>query len=142
MNFSQGHSGTKVQCESCFFSQGKTPEFTKMGEIHELFVSALSLVWFAGRLLILVGRLQTDSFQNVLADQRGTAKTLGITAPTSCEQRSVTQMRELPVYKLPTKNCLNAPVQNSPRDARAMTVSTPNPRKQEVSEKKNEKLKT
>ena len=26
----------------------KTPEFTKMGEIHELFVLALSLVWFAG----------------------------------------------------------------------------------------------
>ena len=48
MNFSQGHSGTKVQCESCFFSQGKTPEFTKMGEIHELFVLALFLVWFAG----------------------------------------------------------------------------------------------
>ena len=47
MNFSQGHSGTKVQCESCLFSQGKTPEFTKMGEIHELFVLALSLVWFA-----------------------------------------------------------------------------------------------
>ena len=48
MNFSQAHSGTKVQCESCLFSQGKTPEFTKMGEIHELFVLALSLVWFAG----------------------------------------------------------------------------------------------
>ena len=48
MNFSQGHSGTKVQCESCLFSKGKTPEFTKMGEIHELFVLALSLVWFAG----------------------------------------------------------------------------------------------
>ena len=47
MNFSQGHSGTKIQCESCLFSQGKTPEFTKMGEIHELFVLALSLVWFA-----------------------------------------------------------------------------------------------
>ena len=25
----------------------KTPEFTKMGGIHELFVFALSLVWFA-----------------------------------------------------------------------------------------------
>ena len=48
MNFSQGHSGTKVQCESCLFSQGKTPEFTKMGEIHELLVLALFLVWFAG----------------------------------------------------------------------------------------------
>ena len=44
MNFTQGHSGTKVQCESCLFSQGKTPEFTKMGEIHELFVLPLSLV--------------------------------------------------------------------------------------------------
>ena len=48
MNFSQGHSGTKVQCESRLFSQGKTPEFTKMGEIHELFVWPLSLVWFGG----------------------------------------------------------------------------------------------
>ena len=48
MNFSQGRSGTKVQCESCLFSQGKTPEFTKMGEIHELFILPLSLVWFAG----------------------------------------------------------------------------------------------
>ena len=37
MNFTRGHSGTKVRCESCLFSQGKTPEFTKMGEIHELF---------------------------------------------------------------------------------------------------------
>ena len=43
-----GHSGTGVQREPCLFSQGKTPEFTKMGEIHELFVLALSLVWFAG----------------------------------------------------------------------------------------------
>ena len=48
MNFSQGHSGTKVQCKSCLFFQGKPPEFTKMGEIHELFGLALSLVWFAG----------------------------------------------------------------------------------------------
>ena len=29
----------------------KTPEFTKMGEIHELFVLALSLVWLAGATL-------------------------------------------------------------------------------------------
>ena len=48
MNFSQGRSGTKVQCELCLFSQRKTPEFTKMGEVHELFVFALFLVWFAG----------------------------------------------------------------------------------------------
>ena len=30
------------------FPEGKTPEFTEMGEIHELFVLALSLAWFAG----------------------------------------------------------------------------------------------
>ena len=48
MNFSQGHSGTKAQSESCLFSQGETPEFTKVGKIHELFVLPLSLVWFAG----------------------------------------------------------------------------------------------
>ena len=30
------------------FPKEKAPEFTKMGEIHELFVLALSLVWFAG----------------------------------------------------------------------------------------------
>ena len=30
------------------FPMEKTPEFTKMGEIHEFFVLALSLVWFAG----------------------------------------------------------------------------------------------
>ena len=30
------------------FPKEKTPEFTKIGEIHELFVLALSLVWFAG----------------------------------------------------------------------------------------------
>ena len=43
-----GATGTKVRCESRLSSQGKTPEFTKMDEIHELFVLALSLVWFAG----------------------------------------------------------------------------------------------
>ena len=51
MNFSQGHSRTKIQCESCLFSQGKTPEFTKMGEIYELLVLPLSLVGLPGRLL-------------------------------------------------------------------------------------------
>ena len=30
------------------FPKKKTTEFTKMGEIHELFVLPLSLVWFAG----------------------------------------------------------------------------------------------
>ena len=49
MNFSQGHSGTKVRyLNRACFSKEKTPQFTKMGEIHELFVLALSLVWFAG----------------------------------------------------------------------------------------------
>ena len=49
MNFSQGHSGTKLRYvnRACFL-QEKTLEFTKMGEIHELFILALSLVWFAG----------------------------------------------------------------------------------------------
>ena len=49
MDFSQGHSGTKVQyVNRACFPKEKTPEFTKMGEIQELFVLALSLVWFAG----------------------------------------------------------------------------------------------
>ena len=38
----------KFDVNRACFSQGKTPEFTKMGEIHELFVLALSLAWFAG----------------------------------------------------------------------------------------------
>ena len=50
-NFSRGHSGTKVRYVNRAWFPKKTPEFTKMGEIHELFVLALSLVWFAGRLL-------------------------------------------------------------------------------------------
>ena len=40
-NFSRGQTGTKVRCESRLRSQGKTPEFTKMGEIHDIFVLAL-----------------------------------------------------------------------------------------------------
>ena len=49
MNFSQGHSGTKAQfVNRACFPKEKTTEFTKKGEIHELFVLALSLVWFAG----------------------------------------------------------------------------------------------
>ena len=48
MNFSRGHSGTEVRCVIVFPTE-KTPEFTKMGEnSYELFVLALSLVWFAG----------------------------------------------------------------------------------------------
>ena len=42
---------TYVGRSTALFSQGKTHEFTKKGEIHELFVLALFLVWFAGELL-------------------------------------------------------------------------------------------
>ena len=39
MNFSQGHSGTKVRyVNRACFPKEKTPEFTKKGKIHELFV--------------------------------------------------------------------------------------------------------
>ena len=49
MNFSQGHSGTKAQCESCLFSKEKHQNSHKNGrEIHELFVLGLFLVCFAG----------------------------------------------------------------------------------------------
>ena len=50
MNFSQGNSGTKVQFvnRTCFFLRKDTRIHRKMGDIHELFVLALSLVWFAG----------------------------------------------------------------------------------------------
>ena len=43
-----GGGGGQNYFQRRLFCQGKTPEFTKMGEIHELFVLALSLVWFAG----------------------------------------------------------------------------------------------
>ena len=54
MNFSWGQTGTKVRCESRVFSQGKTPEFTKMGEFMNF--SFWPLLWFglAGRLLIFM----------------------------------------------------------------------------------------
>ena len=49
MNFSWGHSGTKVQfVNRACFPKGKHQNSQKMGKIHELFVLALSLVWFAG----------------------------------------------------------------------------------------------
>ena len=44
-----GQTGTKVRCQLRLFSQRKnTRNSPKMGEIHELFVLALFLVWFAG----------------------------------------------------------------------------------------------
>ena len=49
MNFSQGHSGTQVRyVNRACFPKEKHQNSQKMGEIHELFVLALSLVWFAG----------------------------------------------------------------------------------------------
>ena len=67
MNFSRGQSGTKVRCESHLFSQGKAPEFTKMGRVHELFVLALSLVGLPGRLLTydsLIARILKQTSQH------------------------------------------------------------------------------
>ena len=51
MNFSRGQAGTNVRCESRLFSQGKTPEFTEMGENHERFVLTLFGLVLPGRLL-------------------------------------------------------------------------------------------
>ena len=49
MNFSQGHSGTKVQCESCLFSQAKTHQNSqKWAKFMNSSFWALALVWFAG----------------------------------------------------------------------------------------------
>ena len=50
MNFSQGHSGTKVRNvnRARFPKEKQARIHQKMCEIHELFVLALSLVWFAG----------------------------------------------------------------------------------------------
>ena len=45
---SRGQTRTKVRCKSCFFPQGKNTRIHKMGESHEFFVLALSLVCFAG----------------------------------------------------------------------------------------------
>ena len=49
MNFSQGNFGTKVQFvnRACFPKEKHNRIHMKKGEIHELFVLALSLVWFA-----------------------------------------------------------------------------------------------
>ena len=48
MNFSQGHSEQKFNVNRACFPEEKHQNSQKMGEIHELFVLALSLVWFAG----------------------------------------------------------------------------------------------
>ena len=70
MSFSQGHSGTKVQCESCLFSLGKTPKFINLGEIHELFVLAPSLVWFAGVTPDETPRIQKSTTPSLRNDSR------------------------------------------------------------------------
>ena len=70
VSFSQGHSGTKVQCESCSFSQGKTPEFTQKWAKFMNF-PFWPFLWFGlpGRLLISVkvkrGRQKGDGKKSV-----------------------------------------------------------------------------
>ena len=51
MNFSQGHSGTKVQCESCLFSWGKHQNSQKWAKFMNFLF--LPFLWFGlpGRLL-------------------------------------------------------------------------------------------
>ena len=51
----------KFNVNRACFPKEKTPEFTKMGEIHELFVLPLSLVWFAGATPDLWSRLAQHS---------------------------------------------------------------------------------
>ena len=83
MNFSQGHSGTKVRYvnRACFLR--KTSEFAKMGEIHELFVLALFLVWFAGATPeILYLNSWGVSRRGVFA--RGELSIIGVGARTGC----------------------------------------------------------
>ena len=74
MNFSQGHSGTKVQCESCLSSQGKNTRIHKKSEIHELFVLALSLVWFAGatpeRIFLILVRYPQENKHEIPSDRK------------------------------------------------------------------------
>ena len=49
MNFSQGHSGTKVRyVNRACFPKEKHQNSQEWAKIHELFVLTLSLVWFAG----------------------------------------------------------------------------------------------
>ena len=48
MKFSQGHSRAKFNVNRACFPKEKHQNSQKMGEIHELFVLALSLIWFAG----------------------------------------------------------------------------------------------
>ena len=71
MNFSRGQTGTKVRCESCLFSQGKTHRNSQKNgrEIRELFVLALSLVWFAG-----ATPDKTTIFGNILGVFRGVSE--------------------------------------------------------------------
>ena len=57
INFSWGQTGTKARCESRLFSQGKTPEFTKMGEIHDF--SFWPFLWFR-----LPGRLRLQGVEH------------------------------------------------------------------------------
>ena len=51
--FRGGKFEPKFDVNRTCFAKEKQAQFTKMGKIHELFVLALSLVWFAGGILDL-----------------------------------------------------------------------------------------
>ena len=57
MNFSQGHSGTKVQCESYLFSKEKHQKSQKWAKFMNF--SFWPFIWFGlpGRLLIVIQKL-------------------------------------------------------------------------------------
>ena len=79
VNFSQGHSGTKVRGVSfvlVFPKKKNTRIHTKMGEIHELFVLALSLVWFAGATPERNGELQKIAGEGA-GEIRGAGRSAG-----------------------------------------------------------------
>ena len=48
MNLSRGHSGQKFDVNRACFPKDKHQKSHRNGEIHELFVLTLSLIWFAG----------------------------------------------------------------------------------------------
>ena len=62
------------------FPKEKTPEFTKKGEIHELFVLALSLVWFAGATPDIS---ENDVFKRRSSETPSFPEDLGAPNPTS-----------------------------------------------------------
>ena len=79
-------------CESCLFSYGKTREFPKMGEIHELFVLALSLVWFAGATSDSLKSARLLQQDKGFACARSVSGIFRIVACTAVESRSPPQL--------------------------------------------------